>query len=222
MIILFGRQHSLGRTNKKEQVSTMTEYDPKQVIIDYLSLPEGEIISQPDPDTPAVLKDGRLVRPGILRRGGGMGAKPASVRFLKERSIPHRQVHAVTFEDETGQQWDYVCFVAQDAKGRWHFESGGGGGGTGGDIKCYPARSDPWANLAGGGWEDRFWAGGHVIDNGLDVTRVRLTGSNGQVLEDTVDDGLVLFVTEQKVRVPIQVELYNRSGEVVGKHSWGP
>ncbi len=149
-----------------------------------------------------------------------MGAKSASVRFLKERSILHRQVHAVTFEDETGQQWDYVCFVAQDAKGRWHFESGGGGG-TGGDIKYYPVRSYPWANLAGGGWEDRFWAGGHVIDNGLDVARVRLTGSNGQVLEDTVDDGLVLFVTDQKVRVPVQVELYNHSGEVVGQHTWG-
>jgi len=159
------------------------------------------------------------MHPGILREGGGMGARPASVRFLKERSILHRQVHAVTFEDEAGQQWDYVCYVAQDAKGRWHFESGGGGG-TGGDIKCYPARS-PWANLAGGGWEDRFWAGGHVIDNGLDVARVRLTGSNGQVLEDTVDDGLVLFVTDQKVRVPVQIELYNRSGEVVGKHIWG-
>jgi hypothetical protein len=65
------------------------------------------------------------------------------------------------------------------------------------------------------------WAGGHVIDNGLDVARVRLTGSNGQVLEDTVDDGLVLFVTDQKVRVPVQIELYNRSGEVVGKHIWG-
>src|SRR5260370_16382565 len=118
----FGRQNSLGRTNKKEQVSTMTEYDPKQVIIDYLSLPEGEIISQPDPDTASVLKDGRLVRPGILRRGGGMGGRPARVRFLKERSILHRQVHAVTFEVQTGQQWDYVCFVAQDPKGLWHFE----------------------------------------------------------------------------------------------------
>src|SRR5258708_22817084 len=93
MITRFGRQNSLGRTNKKEQVSTMTEYDPKQVIIDYLSLPEGEIISQPDPDTASVLKDGRLVRPAILRSGGGMGARPASVRFSKVRRIIHRQVH---------------------------------------------------------------------------------------------------------------------------------
>ncbi len=198
----------------------MVGNDPKQVIIDYLSLPEGEIVSQPDPDTPPVLKGGRWVRPGTVRRGGGMGARSASVRFLKERSIPHRQVHAVTFEDETGRQCDCVCFIAQDDEGHWHFESGGGGG-SGGDVKRYPMRSGPWANLAGGGWEDRFWAGGHVIDNGLDVTRVRLTGSNGQVLEDTVDDGLVLFVTEQKVRVPVQVELYNHSGEVVGQHTWG-
>src|SRR5260370_4321454 len=158
----FGRQNSLGRTNKKEQVSTMTEYDPKQVIIDYLSLPEGEIISQPDPDTPAVLKDGRLVRPGILRRGGGMGARPASVRFLKERSIPHRQVPAVTFEEELGQQWDYVCFVAQDAKGRWHFESGGGGG-TSGAVTGSPMRSGPWANLADVGSETRFCAAAHLL-----------------------------------------------------------
>ena len=40
------------------------------------------------------------------------------------------------------------------------------------------------------------------------------------VLEDTVDDDLVPFVIDQKVRVPVQVELYSRSGELVGKHSW--
>ncbi len=198
----------------------MAENDPKQVIIDYLSLPEGEIVSQPDPNTPHVLKDGRRVRPGIIHKGGGMGAKASSVKFLKERSIPHCQVHAVTFEDEAGQQWDCVCFVAQNAQGLWHFEMSGGGG-SGGEIKRHPARDHPWANLAGGGWQDRFWAGGYVINNGLDVARVRLTGSNGQVLEDTVDDGLVLFVTDQKVRVPIEVALYNRSGELVGQHSWG-
>ena len=198
----------------------MSENDPKQVIIEYLSLPEGEVVSQPDANAPAVQKDGRWVLPGTMQRGGGMGARASTVRFLKERALPQRQVHAVTFEDETGQPWHFIGFVAQDAQGHWRFEMGGGGGGGSGSDPRHPLRDHPWANLAGGGWEDRFWAGGWVVDNGLEVTRVRLTGRNGRVLEDFVDNGLVLFVTDQKVRVPVQVELYNRSDELVGQHSW--
>ena len=198
----------------------MSEDDLKQVIIDYLSLPKGEVVSQPDSNAPPVQRDGHWVLPGTVRRGGGMGARASTIKFLKERSIAQRQVHAVTFEDETGQPFHFISFVTQDTQGRWHVEMGGGGGGGSGSPASGPRRNHPWANLAGGGWEDRFWAGGWVIDNGLDVTRVRLTGSNGQVLEDTVDDGLVLFVTDQKVRVPVQVELYNRSGELVGQHPW--
>lgn len=192
--------------------------DPKQAITDFLSRPEGVVVSQPDPHELPVQKNGRWVRKGTVRRGGGMGARASTIIFLKERSIPHRQVHAVAFEDETGQPHHFICFVAQDAHGSWHFEMGGGGGG--GDIKREPRRPYPWANLAGGGWEERFWAGGWVSDNSLDVTRVRLICSNGQVVEDRVDDnGLVLFVTDQKVRVPVQVELYARSGDLVGQHS---
>lgn len=150
-----------------------------------------------------------------------MGAKAATITFLKERSIPQRQIHAVTFEDEAGHSWDYVCVVAQDSQGRWRFE--GGGGGSGNAICALssprPTRPQPRANLAGGGWGDRFWAGGWVHANGFEVARVHLTSRNGVVLEDTVDDGLVLFVTQAHVRVPVQVELYNRSRELVGTHS---
>jgi len=28
-----------------------------------------------------------------------------------------------------------------------------------------------WVNLGGGGWPDHFYAGGHMIDNGLDIVR---------------------------------------------------
>ncbi len=197
----------------------MSEDILKQVIIDFLCLPEGDLVTQPDTNTPPAQRDGFWV--GTVRRGGGMGARASTIKFLKERSIARRQVHTVTFEDEAGQPNHFVCFVTQDAQGRWHFEMGGGGAGSSGnDLPCHPRRNHPWANLAGGGWEDRFWAGGPVVDNGLNVTRVRLTGSNGQALEDTVDDGLVLFVTDQKVRVSVQVELYNRAGKLVGQHSW--
>src|SRR5258706_15287457 len=116
--------------------TTMATSDPKQAIIDFLSQPEGIVVSQPDPNTPPVLKNGRWVRQGTVQRGGGMGARVSTITFLKERRIPHRQVPAVAFE-----------------------------------------------------------------------------------VEDTVDDaGLVLFVTDQKMRVPVQVELYARSGDLVGQH----
>jgi len=140
------------------------------------------------------------------------------VTLLKERSILHRQVHAVTFVDGTGQSYYFICFVTQDAQGNWHFEMGGGGG-HGGDCQDHPGRPHPWANLAGGGWDDRFWAGGEIYDDGFHVECVRLIGSNGQGVEDTVDEtGYVIFVTDQKMHVPVQVELYNRAGDLVGQH----
>jgi hypothetical protein len=198
----------------------MVTNDPKQAIIDFLSQPEGMVVSQPEPNAPPVPKNGRWVHQGTVQRGGGMGARISTITFLKERSIPHRQVHAVAFEDETGQPHHFICFVMQDAHGSWHFEMGGGGGGRGSDSQDHPRRPHPWANLAGGGWEDRFWAGGWVSDDGFNVVRVRLIGSNGQGVEDAVDEaGLVLFVTDQKMHVPIQVELYTHSGDLVGQHS---
>jgi hypothetical protein len=199
---------------------TMGTNDPKQAIIDFLSQPEGATVSQPNPLTPPVQKNGRWVRKGIIKSGGGMGAQASTITFLKARSIPNRQVHAVTFEDETGQPQYFICFVTQDAQGNWHFEMGGGGGGRGDDCQDHLRRPHPWANLAGGGWEDHFWAGGWIYDDGFNVEHVRLIGSNGQVVEDMVEEtGLVLFVTDQKMRVPVQAELYNRSGDLVGQHS---
>jgi len=43
-----------------------------------------------------------------------------------------------------------------------------------------PKRNYPWVNLAGGWSRDLFWAGGSVLDNGLDLVRVRLISGNGQ------------------------------------------
>ena len=80
-----------------------------------------------------------------------------------------------------------------------------------------PRRGYPLVNLARGG-RDLIWAGGRVLDQGLGVIRVRVLSANNIVLEDTVQDGLVLFVTDQEVRGPLRVELYDRSGNVVGTH----
>ena len=49
--------------------------------------------------------------------------------------------------------------------------------------------------------------------------RVRLRAANGTVLEeDTVDDDVVLFLTDEQVHVPVYAELLDRSGQVVLQH----
>jgi len=57
-----------------------------------------------------------------------------------------------------------------------------------------------------------------VSDNGLGVTLARLISNNGVVLEDTVENGMILFVTNQNVEMPVQVELYDGASKLVGSH----
>jgi len=187
----------------------MTENDPKQVIIEYISEPLGQIEPEP-PLPPGVEHKGYR---GITRKGGGLGAKVQTIRFLQERTLPDLQLHALTFENEDGQQEHYIWCVRQDMPGHWR---------SAGGANFHPAenisRGHPWVNLAGGWSRNFLWAGGRVLDDGLDVVRVRLISENGIVLEDTVQDGLALFISDRWVERPLQVELYDRSEKLLGTH----
>ncbi len=198
----------------------MTEHDPKQAIIDYVSQPLGPLEPSPPPP-PDMQGQGPQPWRATTRSGGGLGARASTVQFLQQRSLPDRQLHLVAFENEAGQRDQWLCCVLQDRPGHWRFA----GGANIGSAKSMPVRSHPWANLAGGWKGDLLWAGGRVLDNGLDVVRVRLISENGVTLEDTVEDGLVLFVIDQWVQRPLQVELYDRAGNLVGTHQalpWQP
>jgi hypothetical protein len=146
--------------------------------------------------------------------GQPFAAKLATVQFHKQRAISGRQVHALTFEDHDGRSWHWIDQVIQNEAGSWWIMGGSGWSGA------PTVRPRPWANLAGGGWPHRFFAGGSVLDADAGVVRVRLQSAGGLVLEDTVDDGLVLFITDQALHVPATVELYDRAGALVGRHRW--
>ena len=150
----------------------MAEHDPKQAIAEYVSLPLGVV--RPNPPLPIPALGQR--RQGELRCGGGLGALEGTIHFFQERRLPDRQLHEITFEDEAGQQQHWLCSVIQNQQGDWRV----GGGANVSDAKHAPVRDHPWANLAGGGWNDQFWAGGRVLDNGLDVVRVRLISKMGR------------------------------------------
>ena len=146
----------------------------------------------------------------------------ATIQFLKARIHPRHQLHYVTFHDTTGMQWIFIYFLNQHEDGSWYISTSGGSPGH--SMVQSPNTPDrPWLDLRGGqgmnqgsqGTSYEFYAGGEVIDNGFGIVRVRLIGPSEHVLEDAVQDGLVLFWSDQYVGIPLQAQLYNSANELV-------
>jgi len=153
----------------------------------------------------------------------------ATVQFPREKTIPGWQMYYVTFEEVDGHKHIYVMFLRQREDGSWMFR---GGSSTGGDFRdivsqyFVPVHDHPLIAIAGrsGGHADNqyeFVANGEIIDNGFDVAHVRLVNEAGDVFEDTVQDGLVLFasIQDREVQWPMLAELYNRAGDLVWRET---
>jgi hypothetical protein len=85
-------------------------------------------------------------------------------------------------------------------------------GGAGGD----PARAHPWIDFGAWGWPQFFCGGGKVIGAGSERARqARLRFANGTTLEDTIDAGIVLFITEVPVQMPVTVEILDGTGAML-------
>ena len=77
----------------------------------------------------------------------------------------------------------------------------------------------PWVNFAAGGNALQFAAGGHVTGQGAEAARlVRLTSADGTAIEDTTDDGVVLFSASPDVRFPARVEILGTAGNVLAEY----
>jgi hypothetical protein len=182
----------------------MTSVGPEQVIRDYLTASSALVARRLSSGASGWRSETSV---------GGLDARPETIQFGKMRALTRRQVHAVTFETQAGRRMRFICCVRQDKAGKWQLMGGAGGGGDSG-----PHRDHPWVNLGGGGGPLQFYAGGQVSEQGAEVVRVRLRAANGTVLEDTVEDGVVLFVTDDPVQAPIAAELLDRGGHVVRQH----
>jgi hypothetical protein len=144
----------------------------------------------------------------------GVKADPSTIHLLQQRTIPGHQLYAVTFRDRAGQSYAGHCVVDQDQAGNWRVW-----GGSWSKSAQLPERSYPWVSLGGGGgYGHAFYACGDVHAQGRTITRVRLISKNGIELEDTVEDGLVLFLTDQYVVLPVQVELYDDHNVLISRH----
>jgi len=157
-------------------------------------------------------------------------ADAASLRIEKERATEHRRLYAISFRERSGARWNWTLPVDAQPDGTWRVAGGCGYGGGRPLLGAYlrlltrirGQRTNggrPWANLGGGNWPDRFYAGGKVEHDHGRAARVRLSFANDLMLEDSVDDGHVLFLTEERAEVPATVELIDRQGNVFATHS---
>jgi hypothetical protein len=149
-----------------------------------------------------------------IRDGGGEGADPATVRFVKSRAFPGCQLHEADFATRDGQARHMLVRTWQRPGGTWVADPIGGGSG-----EPEPYRSGPWVNFAAGWNTQQFAAGGHVTGQEAQAARlVRLTFADGTTIEDTVDNGVVLFFASPGVTLPAKVAILGTADNVLAEY----
>jgi hypothetical protein len=143
-----------------------------------------------------------------VSRGHPFSAIPDTIRCLKQRAIAGRRLYEVTFESQqpSPAQWQWLIAAEQEDHG-WVARGGAGGAGES------PRRNEPWVNLAAWWGPDRFYAGGEVLSD-QPIARVRLTSRDGTMLEDDTEAGVVLFLTDRTIDLPVTLELCDNADQV--------
>ena len=150
----------------------------------------------------------------IYRCGHPYQARPETIRFLKERVEGNRAMVAVEFEDTEARPWRYVFGAVQQPDETWKAAGGAGGGGS--ELQSH----GPWANFGGWGWPRFLCLGGRVYGEG--VAQVRLIDAVGKTIEDGVDDGIALLLSNDPVEMPCRIELRDAAGAVLAIQAWPP
>jgi len=141
-----------------------------------------------------------------------------TVRFVKRKRGPPDQIWYITCDADGSrgtERWHWTVVASRHDQSRWtaHGVAGGSGG------PCLRGR--PWANLGGNWGPNGFRAGGTVEDAGAGIARVRLTDLEGRLFEDSVENGIVLFSSDEPVAMPMRLELVDSDGRVVDTDEWG-
>jgi hypothetical protein len=147
-----------------------------------------------------------------------------TLRFVIERTTSGgRRFFVLTFEADhvrLGRMPMHSLVIAEPAEGGgWVARGIASGSGDGSDKP--PSWTKPRVNLAGSWSQTGFRGGGRLHRAGADIARVRLTFTNGPSLEDHAESDWVFFLTEVPVAQQATVEMIDRAGAVVARHSWG-
>ena len=183
----------------------MTEDEMRAAVVAHL-------VERPEPP---VDRD-RPVRRGwssSIRYEGGPGADPATIEFVKTKAFLTCQLHEVDYVNHRGWTMHALIETGQRQDGSWTVHSLGGGAGPA------PQRSRPWVNLSAGIGPQSFTAGGHVEGDGAEhAESVRLSFADGGEIEDTVDNGVVLFFEPRAIVAPVDVSVLDRDGGVLATY----
>jgi hypothetical protein len=180
---------------------------PEQAVIDELRRPPGRItdLAEPQPGAPT---------PSIVTGGLGFVTDLGTLSFVKHRQAGGRHVFYVTFAaDHPGLgllEMRYAYRVEPAPTGGWRTFGGAGGART-----VSGRATQPGVNLGGGGWPDRFYAGGEIYRAGADISQVELRFANGVTLRDDADADVALFITESAVQLPVTVALLDQAGNEI-------
>jgi len=145
-----------------------------------------------------------------------------TVQWMGVQVLPSHQLHHVTVQEVSGQRWHFICFLKQRTNGSWQVKFNRGYPEHSFEKYVAPETTQDVPEIrlqVGENSLHEFLTGGIVIDKGFHVTSVHLVSRNGQVLQDTVHEGLVLYWTDKEVFLPLQAELYNASDEIIGRHT---
>ncbi len=189
----------MGVESGRKEESALTDAGVREAVVAHL-------VRQPAPTK----DDGQPTRTGwtsSVRYGGGPGADPATIEFVKSKSFPTCQLHEVDYINHKGWAMHVLIKTWQEEEGTWKVHPCGGGAGP------HPHRSQPWVNFTAGFGPKGFMGGGHVVGDGIENARsVRLTFANGIEIEDTVDNGVVLFFEPHRVVAPAEVAVIDGNG----------
>lgn len=181
--------------------------EPKQAVLEELAGPVG--VWEPGGTSPGGLQS------GIVRGDSPERADMSTVRFVKHHASARRHLFFVTFQGTIPHlgpdihRFHYVYPVEPDPAGGWSALGGAGGAGDS------PHRGRPWVNLGGGGWPDRFYAGGSIEDAGAEIARIELRFANGIVLDDDAAHGVALFITDETVAMPPLLVMLDQAGNEI-------
>lgn len=175
----------------------------EQAIIDHLAAEPGPVTwaSPPSP--------GGWV--ASIRDGGGEGADPATVQFVKSRAFPGCQLHYLQFATREGRHQHMLIRTRRQAGGSWVADPIGGGAGLG------PNRPRPWVNFAAQ-WNTNLFAAGGPVTGAEAAHLVRLTFADGTTLQDVVQNGVVLLFASPGVTFPATVEILNVAGAILARY----
>lgn len=162
-----------------------------------------------------------------------------TLRVAKHKVTPEDGVYYLSVQDQAGKMSTFTCEVVRKPDGLWQAQSCSGGPVAlpGALYPLYPLvrtllqwtlvrHTRPWLWFYGGAGvvytadgipKNGFRGSGEM--SGRKIVRVRLSDASGELAEDMVESGLVIFRNERQMEAPVEAELYDRAGRLVRRQT---